>query len=239
MPEHRVLTAGGNKGSRYVDVVGKDAQGNVVEMHQVGRQTRSGNPVSREVKALDDIQGATGVRPNYPRTTERGLMGKQISFYLTPADTFKLEFKLREIEPFHVLHSRSDAAKARVLDNLNYAEHGQQWLYFFLVRRDDVDSVVMRNVPSQGYWSVDVLKSPVIEFQRSFFDEYSLKRGRIYYVDKYYGVNNKLVKKSESFREWAQSIFLITRKSLIKYGPDFIGEESKAWLDSTGGTLVQ
>jgi hypothetical protein len=55
----------GTKGTRYVDVVGKDARGNVVEMHQVGRQTKGGIPVSREVKALDDIEGATGVRPQY------------------------------------------------------------------------------------------------------------------------------------------------------------------------------
>ncbi|MFH1921037.1 MAG: hypothetical protein ABIP48_14300, partial [Planctomycetota bacterium] len=63
--EHKVTTPGGEKGSRYVDVVGKDAQGNVVEMHQVGRQTKGGQPVSRERKALDDIEGATGTRPTF------------------------------------------------------------------------------------------------------------------------------------------------------------------------------
>jgi len=63
--EHKVSTPGGTKGTRYVDVVGKDADGNVVEMHQVGRQTKGGLPVSRERKALDDIQGASGTRPNY------------------------------------------------------------------------------------------------------------------------------------------------------------------------------
>ena len=61
--EYRVPTPGGAKGTRFVDVVGRDAQGNVVEMHQIGRQTKAGNPVAREVRALDDIQGATGVRP--------------------------------------------------------------------------------------------------------------------------------------------------------------------------------
>jgi hypothetical protein len=60
-----VSTPGGNKGTRYVDVVGKDVQGNVVEMHQVGRQTKSGPPVSRERKALDDIEGTTGTRPDF------------------------------------------------------------------------------------------------------------------------------------------------------------------------------
>lgn len=45
--EHDVPTPGGTKGTRYVDVVGKDAQGNVVEMHQVGRQTKGGAGVER------------------------------------------------------------------------------------------------------------------------------------------------------------------------------------------------
>jgi len=58
--EHQVKTPEGEKGSRYVDVVGKDADGNVVEMHQIGRQTRSGAPVAREARAIRDIEHATG-----------------------------------------------------------------------------------------------------------------------------------------------------------------------------------
>jgi hypothetical protein len=55
-----------HKEKRFVDVVAIDpGTKNVVEMHQVGRQTKGGNPVSREVKALDDIQKSTGVRPTY------------------------------------------------------------------------------------------------------------------------------------------------------------------------------
>jgi hypothetical protein len=34
-------------------------------MHQVGRQTGAGNPVAREGRALDDIQGATKSRPEF------------------------------------------------------------------------------------------------------------------------------------------------------------------------------
>ena len=63
--EYKVDTPGGTKGTRYVDVVGVDQNGNVTEMHQVGRQTQGGNPVSREVKALDDIENATGTRPTF------------------------------------------------------------------------------------------------------------------------------------------------------------------------------
>ena len=39
--------------------------GRVEEYWQVGRQTQAGVPVARETRALDDIQGALGVRPNF------------------------------------------------------------------------------------------------------------------------------------------------------------------------------
>ena len=61
--ELRIMTPGGGKGSRYVDVFGRNAEGKVVEMHQVGRQTKSGNPVARETRAMNDIQQSTGQRP--------------------------------------------------------------------------------------------------------------------------------------------------------------------------------
>jgi hypothetical protein len=68
--EYKVETPGGEKSSRYVDVVGKDAEGNVVEMHQVGRQTQAGNPVARETRALNDIENATGTRPQFHPTNK-------------------------------------------------------------------------------------------------------------------------------------------------------------------------
>ncbi len=61
--EHYIKTPGGAKPVRYVDVVGRDANDNIVEMHQIGRQTKAGQPVAREIEALDDIERATGIRP--------------------------------------------------------------------------------------------------------------------------------------------------------------------------------
>ncbi|MEZ4315289.1 MAG: hypothetical protein R3F14_45315, partial [Polyangiaceae bacterium] len=63
--EHGVRTPAGAKGSRYVDVIAEDANKKVVEMHQIGRQTKGGQPVAREVQAMDDIENATGVRPTF------------------------------------------------------------------------------------------------------------------------------------------------------------------------------
>jgi RHS repeat-associated protein len=64
--ELRVPTPGGNRSTRYVDVAGRDpVTESLVEYHQIGRQTVGGNPVARERRALDDIEGAIGVRPAF------------------------------------------------------------------------------------------------------------------------------------------------------------------------------
>lgn len=60
-----VETPNGEKGKRFVDVVGKNEKGEVVEMHQVGRQTKGGEPVARERRALDDIEEAKKKRPDF------------------------------------------------------------------------------------------------------------------------------------------------------------------------------
>jgi hypothetical protein len=96
----------------------------------------------------------------------------------------------------------------------------------------------MREVPAQGYWTVDGLRSPVIEFQRSFFDGKSLRRGRAYVVEKYYGPNDVLVEKPEAFRTWARSVLGTIKKELHRHGPDFIGSDAKVWLSSAAGALV-
>ncbi|MDR2453024.1 MAG: HINT domain-containing protein [Bifidobacteriaceae bacterium] len=64
--EYRIMTPGGQKGSRWVDVVGIDKQtGQVAELHQVGKQTvRSQVPVARERAAIADIQ-TRGVATKY------------------------------------------------------------------------------------------------------------------------------------------------------------------------------
>jgi RHS repeat-associated protein len=61
VPELRVLTPAGEKGARFIDMAARDPETlQIVEMYQVGRQTKSGLPVARERAALDDIRGALG-----------------------------------------------------------------------------------------------------------------------------------------------------------------------------------
>ena len=63
--EVHVKTPGGNKSSRFIDVQGKNPNTGDVKQVQVGKQNKDGSPVSRERKALDDVQNATGKRPDF------------------------------------------------------------------------------------------------------------------------------------------------------------------------------
>ncbi len=63
--EVEVKTPGGTKEKRYIDVEGKDPKTGKTEQVQVGKENKNGTPVSRERKALDDVEKATGVRPTF------------------------------------------------------------------------------------------------------------------------------------------------------------------------------
>jgi len=166
-------------------------------------------------------------------------MGKQVSFILLPRDLQRLEEELTRIGPFVVLHSRSQSKQVCRLEGLGAAQWGgENWLYVFLVRPDDIDFVVTQSVPAQGYWSIDVLRSPVIEFHGCFCGDGKLRRGRAYFVEQYYGEGMQLVQKPEAFRVWARSVLLTIRRKLDRHGTDYIGADAKRWLSSGAGVLV-
>lgn len=46
-------------------MVAVDKDGRVVERYQIGKENKNGTPVAREVRAMDDIESATGFRPSF------------------------------------------------------------------------------------------------------------------------------------------------------------------------------
>ncbi|MRG93552.1 hypothetical protein [Polyangium spumosum] len=64
--EYPVDTPGGPKKKRYMDVAGVDRNTKEpVEFHQVGKQRKDGQPVSRERKPIDEVERAKGIRPKF------------------------------------------------------------------------------------------------------------------------------------------------------------------------------
>lgn len=64
LPEEVIPTPGGKKSKRRPDIT-TEAPDGTTRRENVGRTRADGTPVTREVDALDDIEGATGVRPEF------------------------------------------------------------------------------------------------------------------------------------------------------------------------------
>ena len=79
-----------------------------------------------------------------------------------------------------------------------------------------------RHVPAQGYWTIDVLRSPVREFNRCYYDGKMLRRRRLDYVDGFYGADDQWQIKADGFRSWARAVLRKTKR-----GPGWmIGRQS-------------
>jgi hypothetical protein len=63
-PEEVIKTLGGHKSKRRPDITTQRPDGSM-HRENVGRTTRSGQPIPREVRALDDIERALGERPTF------------------------------------------------------------------------------------------------------------------------------------------------------------------------------
>lgn len=158
---------------------------------------------------------------------------------MTPKDTDLVEARLQQRESFVVLHSDSTVASPRMLDSIDFNENGSPWLFLFLARPEDVDQIVTTYVPNQNHWTIDSLRSPVIELTRSFFDSQTLRRGRVYYVDGFYGSDQTWTEKDATFKKWAKSIFSTMKRCLRRRGSDYIGDDALSWLESSGGKLIE
>ncbi|HMF30933.1 MAG TPA: hypothetical protein VKK79_05945 [Candidatus Lokiarchaeia archaeon] len=165
-------------------------------------------------------------------------MKYEVNFYLTPEDAILVQSRLSEIVPVKILHSRSPTQDPQVVDSLDHREAGKQWLSLFLVREEDLNDVVMHYVDVQDYWTVDDLRSPVIEFTCSFFDNDILRRGRAYYVEGYHEQDQGWIEKSAPFKAWAKIVLDTIKKSLNRRMSDYIGPSALSWSQVSGGKLV-
>ncbi len=91
---------------------------------------------------------------------------------------------------------------------------GKTDLTLFMARPGDESSFVVRPFGETNLWTVDVLRSPVIELTRCYFDGEKLRRGRLYFVPGYYGPNDKWIEKSQDFMNWALALLKTVRKTL-------------------------
>jgi hypothetical protein len=113
-----------------------------------------------------------------------------------------------------ILKNRSRGPFPNCVPSTDLVENGNRWCFFYFARRADLDLIVTREVPTQGYWTVYELFSPVIEFGLGRFDGEVLRSGRLYYIDSYYDEKKTLVSKLADFIRWSKQLFSKARRQL-------------------------
>lgn len=97
------------------------------------------------------------------------------------------------------------------LEGLKQAEPGKGRLKAILAQPDDVGQVVSKFIEKQRYWTVDTLRSPVVEISRCYFDGKQLRRGRLFYDEGFYDASGHWVNKPNAFLSWADSILRLAK----------------------------
>lgn len=187
-------------------------------------------------EALLDTREPRAARPD-ARRRSRPARGRQLRFCATPSDAEALAQRLQALEPMLILHSRSLSRVPRVVPSLDLTEAGARWLSFFLVRVEDLASVVTQHVPTQEYWTIDELHSPVMECQQTYVGPRIMRPGRLHYLDGYFGLADEWIDKPPPFLHWAKAVLMTAREALAKYDGEYVGAEAREWLQRDEGVV--
>jgi hypothetical protein len=196
---------------------------------------RERREASRDVRPAPEPRGRAP-----PSSLKRfATVGHQINCYIDHNDTSAIVRSILDARDCLIVHERSPVPRPGVVNTLLLAEGGTPWLSLSLVRREDLEAVRLNSVPEQSCWTVDVTRSPVIEFQGCYCDEEIIRRGRLYYVDSFSDDTGVSVRKSEEFRRWAKGLLSRVRRQLSPHGDgDYIGRGAAALASSGARRLV-
>lgn len=162
-------------------------------------------------------------------------MGRQIRILMLPDDMLALE---RDLQKFEIRIVPGDLKEPRLdfFSDFQLRKPGKENLRVYLTRQEDLQSVVIRPSGNGRMWTIDDLRSPVIQFDRCYFDGKIIRKGRFFYDLSWFGSNGKIVSKSEGFQKWAQQMFAFCRKKLVRNAEldAYVGASAMNWLNRGG-----
>jgi hypothetical protein len=170
---------------------------------------------------------------------------RQINFYLTLDDIKKIDNYIKENDLL-LIGKPSPDKNLLFADSLLSEYSGNHKLrgHKYILRREDVESVILNYVNTQKHYVIDVINSPVIEIWCSNFTGGSKKSDRIYYSkDALLKEPLRTVPKSPEFLQMADDFFKWFRKQfknakLPGFEHDIVSIACADWV-SSGGQLVK
>src|SRR6266700_3960228 len=106
---------------------------------------------------------------------------KQVNFFLTAADQAELLRRFVTKSEFVVLASVTEGGRLHLLESAEVKEMGRDRLTVYLARPGDLHAVKLQSLQHQIYKTIDIVKSPLVEFARCYHADGLLRRGRLYF----------------------------------------------------------
>jgi len=144
---------------------------------------------------------------------------RQVNFFLNLDDQIILNSKLLSYEDLVFSTYQTKCENLSFEDTTLIENMGFEPLKIILLRESDIKKVVFRRVENRKIYSIDTLKSPVIEYSRCYVSDDIVRRGRLYFTKDYYDEKGFLIKKEQRFLDWANNILDEVRKGLTYEKP--------------------
>jgi hypothetical protein len=142
-------------------------------------------------------------------------VGHQVNFFILPSDLAEMEAEVRKVGDVMMLRDRTAAPEPTELTTLSIGpgDMGKVALRVYLVRPKDRELVQTRWIEQQRHWIIDQFGSPIVEFDRPFFDGVAFRPGRAYFAS---GGKFGHAGRSTEFVRWGNRILASIRKSIIR-----------------------
>jgi len=158
-------------------------------------------------------------------------MGPQLKVLLLPEDVASLEIGLAPLDPKWIPYGLQ-SSRLTTIPTAKLQHSGKEDLKLYLAREEDLNLIRIRSLGDSSGWTVDSLRSPVVEFSRCFFDGVTLVAGRFFYDLAFLDQGGSCIHKEAGFLTWAEHVFRVLRKTLCRHTTfdAYVGPYAKEWL---------
>ena len=110
----------------------------------------------------------------------------------------------------------------------------------YLGRKEMEPKIRIEKIRGRNEYSIDPMRSPVVQYSRGYDDAFVIRPGRFYYIGGFYDDSGIWVEKDEDFKKWAEKILRMARTFFKKrrFGSFYLGENAAEALNA-GAKLGQ
>lgn len=158
------------------------------------------------------------------------MRSQQLNFFLGPQDQELLEECFILCGDFIIIRPRSIKLLC-VLETTIISDFAKSELRVLLAQKADMKDIKLHRLKNTQMESANIISNPIIEYDRCYVGDKFIRRGRLYFVEKYFDEFGVLIRKPDSYVQWAKCIFREVRSKLFHHGNGmYAGPEANALM---------